>query len=154
MTEDTEYKLQTPVYKVASNESGEYGLYAANEATMPADTGKPIILHWHEIGTFDRCEAANAVYNALKDPEKSEAGWPWADEVLRESDLYAEIENVLDDSEYDPDSGEYRYFTDTGRCVAVTPMGEVVEKPTDDDEFRVDRFTWEDDDLELVEEES
>lgn len=146
-----DYKVRGPIYKVI-REDGEYALKAAVDLTVPDNPTDLIAIHWKTIGTFATCEAANAVYKCLNDREKSQAGWFWADELLRESALHDEIENVLDDSEYDPETGEYRYFTDTGRCIAVTPMGEVVEKKTESDEFRTDRFTWKKGDLKLVEE--
>ena len=51
--------------------------------------------------------------------------WSWADEKLESSD-YAAFE--ASDCEYDPESGEHRYFDDFGRCIVVEADGEVIPR--------------------------
>lgn len=60
------------------------------------------------------------------EPIKLES-WTWADEKL-ESSPYAAFE--VSDCEYDPDTGEHRYFDEWGRCVVVEADGEVLPRDT------------------------
>jgi hypothetical protein len=58
------------------------------------------------------------------EPIKMEC-WSWADEKLESSD-YAAFE--VSDCEYDPETGEHRYFDDFGRCIVVEADGEVLPR--------------------------
>ena len=69
-----------------------------------------------------QAQAQNSVVSQDVRPGQAVADWEWADSVIRES-AWADFQ--VDDSEFDPDTGEHRFFDEDTNCVAVDVNGHV-----------------------------